>query len=137
MKQVTPLLFLMLMGVSCTATAFGSDISIDKQIQAIQNAPQEQRYELMNALKKEMAEMNLIERSHIADLLEEKRNSQINTTLQTQQMIEARKQELAQEMQSQTASRLSEYQSFLQRVAQEVNTRLIDPIVNPPSPFTN
>lgn len=135
MKQVTPLLFLMLMGAFCTA--FGSEIRIEKQIQAIQNAPQEQRYELMNALKKEMAEMTLIERSHIADILEQKRNSQINNTLQTQQMIEARKQELAQEMQSQTASRLSEYQSFLQRVAQEVHTRLIDPIVNPPLPFTN
>ena len=135
MKQLIPLLFLMLMGISCAA--FGSEVSIDKQIQAIQNAPQEQRFELMNALKKEMAEMSLIERSHIADFLEQKRNLQIHNTLQTQQMIEARKQELAQEMQSQTATRLSEYQSFLQRVTQEVNTRLVDPIVNPPSPFAN
>jgi len=135
MKQVIPFLFLMVVGFSCAA--FGSEVSIDKQIQAMQSAPQEHRYELMNVLKKEMAEMSLVERSHITDLLEKNREMQIQDRVQTQQMIEARKQELAQEMQSQTAMRLSEYQSFLQRVSQEVNTRLIDPIVNPPSPFAN
>jgi len=135
MKQVTPLLLLMLMGVSCAA--FGSDISFDKQILAIQNAPQEKRFELMNALKEKMAGMNLVERSYVSDSLEENRARQTGCSMQTRQMIEVRKQELAQEMQSQTALRLSEYQSFLQRVAQEVNTRLINPIVNPPLPFAN
>jgi len=136
MKQFIPLLFLILMGTACAA--FSSELTIAKEIQAIQDAPQEERFRLMNALKKEMAEMSFMQRRYTSDLLEEKRNiQQADTSLQTQQMVEARKQELAQEMQAQTASRLSEYQSFVQRVSQELNTRIVDPVVNPPSPFAN
>lgn len=46
-----------------TMSSLAADESIDEQISAIQNAPAEQRLELMNKFKMKLAKMNFEERS--------------------------------------------------------------------------
>jgi len=107
------------------------DNTIEEEIKEIQHAPKEKRIALMNELKIQMAQMSFYERSHVIDILKKSQQDQRGAAIQTQQVIEARKQEQAQDVQAQTYAHLTQYQSYLQAASKEVHRRLIDPIVNP------
>ena len=129
MKLLNFFLFLMFVGVFTSVSA--DDRAFEKQIKEMQDAPKEKRVVLMNELKIEMAQMSFFERSHVVDLLKKSRDTKLQRVMQTQQMIETRKQEQAQEIQAQTYAHLTQYQSYLQAVSQEVQTKLINPGTSP------
>jgi len=129
MKLFNFFLFLMFIGSFMSLSA--SDITLKQQIQEIQNAPKEKRVTLMNELKMQMAKMSLFERNHVVDLLKKSQDTYAQTTMQTQQIINTRIQEQAQEVQAQTYAHLTEYQSYLQAVSSELQTRYIDPGTSP------
>jgi len=71
-------------------TAVSADEGIDAQISAIQNAKGDQRRELMNAFKRQLAEMNEQERSEaIAQMREQlQQMNQEQTQDRTRSMVE-------------------------------------------------
>jgi septum formation inhibitor MinC len=128
MKLVQYVFLLMIAG-GCTLVS-AEDITLKQQIKEILDAPKEQRVKLMNNFKQQLAQMDFFQRSDAIALLQQ---AQHNTLTQTQQIIEARKQENAQEMQVQSYTHLTQYQSFLQRAAQDAQRKL--PIPTDPISF--
>ena len=129
MKLLNFFLFFIFLGFFTSLLA--DDNTIEEEIKEIQHAPKEKRIALMNELKIQMAQMSFYERSHVIDILKKSQQDQRGAAIQTQQVIEARKQEQAQDVQAQTYAHLTQYQSYLQAASKEVHRRLIDPIVNP------
>ncbi len=120
--------FLMLSAVVIPLSA--NQKGFQQQIDAVLSAPKEQRVVLMNNLKQKIAKMNFIARSKAIMVLKNRMGSQ----MQQEQMIEARKQQHAQELEAQMYANLSEYQSFFQRLRQQVQNDLSIPTI-PSNPF--
>jgi len=114
--------------MSVVTAAETSTLSVDAQIEAIQNAPAAERVELMNNFKERIASMNEADRSAAIE--------QLQATLQptqTREQIQARVEEHAQEMQMQVNEKVNQMQSMNQTL---IGDKMANMPNNPPITVT-
>jgi hypothetical protein len=96
-----------------------ADASIDVQITAIQNAPAQERVELMNQFKQQLATMNAEDRSAAISAMQTKMQARQDENHAQRDMTRVRMQEHAGEMQMEQNGQMSQMQNMNQHQAGE------------------
>ena len=94
-----------------------ADASIDTQITEIQNAPAQERVELMNQFKQQLASMNAEDRSAAISAMQTKMQARQGDTQAQGDMTRARMQEHAGDMQMEQNGQMSQMQNMNQHQA--------------------
>ena len=106
---------IILLGVSSLSLGSESDLSIDAQIEAIKNAPPQKRVELMNDLKRKLANINRQERAKIISRMRAEMQAHKAPKTHNEEMSKNRAHDMAQEQQIQMQEDIMHKQNMHQK----------------------